>query len=199
MKRKRRKLTAEEKAARKRQRMAETARKYTIGTYKGKVAAVFQAMVRAEAAAKPGPAIAVMEGKIRLVPRRVGQCVCVTCGKVGPWKGRTFGGGPIQTGHFPPGRSASILFEPHAAHPQCVHCNYTLGGNEANYQIWISHVYGPGEPARLKRLRHETRQFTRGELVDMKLEFQSRLKAAEERMKCANNLHRADPAVAGIR
>jgi hypothetical protein len=180
-------LPPEVKAERKRRRMIEQIK--DLGKYRGGVAKVFQKMVRAEAAAiRDGRALAIVNGIPTFVPRRIGQCVCVTCGKVGPWKGEYFGGGPIQTGHFPPGRSASILFEPHAAHPQCVHCNYPLSGNEANYQMWLSRVYGPDEPARLKRLRHETRQFTREELVDMKLEFQSRLKAAEERMKCANNV-----------
>lgn len=178
------KLTPEEKAENLRQRMIANARKYQIGTYKGKVAEIFQEMVRAETAALPaGYTPAVHDGRIVQVWREVGQCVCVTCATKGPWKGEQIGGGPIQTGHFPPGRSASILFEPHAAHPQCVHCNYTLGGNEVAYQAWISHVHGPDEPDRLKRLRHTPRQFTHEELVNLNREFRVRLKAAVERME----------------
>jgi hypothetical protein len=163
--------------------MLAKAREYSIGMYSRKVAAVFQQMVRAEAAAEPaGGVFAIIGGKVRLVYRQVGQCVCVTCGKVAPWKGDYIGGGKMDTGHFPASRRASILFEPHAVHPQCKHCNRHLHGNEGNYEVWVQHVYGDEEVARLKRLKHEIRRFTRGELVDMKLAFTARLTIAKEQI-----------------
>jgi len=181
------KLTDEEKLERKRQRMAEHARRWTIGTHAGKVAKAYQKMVRAEYAARPAGLVpAVVNGEVVGVFRRLGQCVCVTCGKVGPWKGNSAGGGPIETGHFVPGRRASVLFEPHNAHPQCKSCNQHLGGNQANYKLWIEHVYGADEEDRLRRLKNESRRFTREELVDMQLAFQARLKAAEDTMKQEN-------------
>ena len=176
-----RKLTSEEKLERKRRLMGDKAAEYQIGTYTNKfVAPVFQRMIRAEAAAVPWAfASAVVDGELRMVFRQVGECVCVTCGKVGPWKGNSIGGGTIETGHFVAGRRASILFEPTNAHPQCKHCNRHLFGNQARYEVWMAHTYGLDEPDRLRRLKSETRQFSREELVDMRIEFQARLTAAE--------------------
>lgn len=176
-------LTEEQKAARKRNRMIEKAREWTIGTHTNKVAAVYQRMVRAVEASRPeGMTPAVVNGVVSQVFRRVGECVCVTCGKVGPWKGTSIGGGVIETGHFIASRRASILFEPSNSHPQCKHCNRHLSGNQSNYELWMQAVYGQDEPDRLRSMKFQTRQFTREELVDMHLEFQARLKAAEERM-----------------
>ena len=178
------KLTPEERASRARNRMIETAHQWELGTHAGKVATVYQRMVRAESAAMPdGYASAIVLGHVQEVFRQVGQCVCITCGKVGPWKGDFHGGGVIETGHFIASRRATILFEPSNAHPQCKHCNRHLGGNPANYELWMQHVYGPDEPDRLHRLKHTTRQFTHDELVDLQIGYRDRLKAAEERME----------------
>ena len=178
-------LSPEERASRKRDRMIEKAKEMSLGTYSRKfVAACFQKMIRAEAAAEKAASVwAVNDGVMIGVYRKIGECVCVTCGKVGPWKGSDVGGGPIETGHFVASRAASILFEETNAHPQCKHCNQHLGGNEGNYTIWMQHVYGQHEIDRLRRLKATTRQFTRGELVDMRIRFQERLKATEETMK----------------
>jgi len=177
-------LTDQEKAARARQRMLDKAREYTTGTYINKfVAPVFQRMIRGEAGAQPdGMTPAIVGGQNTEVFRRVGQCVCVTCGRVGAWKGNYLGGGTIETGHFIASRRASILFEPHNSHPQCKHCNRHLGGNQANYEVWMQHVYGPDEPDRLKRLKHETRQFTREELVALRILYKTRLDTAIAKM-----------------
>ncbi len=178
-------LTPEEKRERKRHRMIEKAREYSLGTYSRKfVAPVFQRMIRAEAAALPaGNSPTVIDGKVyECRHRNVGQCMCVTCGKVGPWKGNSVGGGPIETGHFLASRRASILYEETNLHPQCKHCNQHLSGNQANYEIWMQYVYGAEEVERLRRRKAETVQWTREELVDMRMQFQERLKAAEERM-----------------
>jgi len=178
------KLTEEVKAERARQRMLNTTRKYSVGTYIRKfVAPVFQQMIRAEAAAKPaGPVFAVVTDKARLVHREIGQCVCVTCGRVGPWKGDTMGGGPIETGHFLASRRASIVLEETNAHPQCPHCNRHLGGNQGAYREWMRQVYGQEEIDRLTRLKNTTRHFAKDELVDLRIAFAARLRAAEERI-----------------
>jgi hypothetical protein len=178
------KLTEQEKAERARQRMIDHARQFQIGTYSRKfVANVFQLVVRAEAAAQPeGEYPAIVEGQYAAVFRRVGQCVCVTCGCVGPWKGNVQGGGTIETGHFLASRRASILFEESNAHPQCKYCNRHLYGNHALYEQWMQHAFGSEEIDRLLKLKVWTREFTRAELVDMRLSYAARLKAAEERM-----------------
>lgn len=178
---KRRKFTDQEKAQRARQRMIEKARQYTLNTYSAQVARVFQRMIRAEAAAAPeAKAPAIVNGELSLVYRRIGQCVCVTCGRMGPWSG---GLGGMHTGHFLASRCNSILFEEDNVECQCSHCNVYRGGEPQLFRMWMLAVRGEETVERLERLKHETRHFTREELVDMKIAFRARLKAAEERMR----------------
>ena len=174
-------LSTEEKARRKRDRMIETVIKRGRGKYVSAILApLFQEMIRAEAAAKPdGRYPAVVDGKLATVFREIGQCVCVTCGKVKPWKG----GYTMEAGHFLAGRTASTLFAPTNSNPQCTSCNQHLSGNQVNYRIWMQHVYGTEEVERLQRLKATVRQFTRDELVDMRIEFQTRLDTAIKRME----------------
>lgn len=173
-------LTKEQKADRSRARMLENAKCYQLGTYSNRyVAPVFQKMVRAEAAAKPeGFTLAIEGGEATDVWRRIGQCVCVTCGKVAPWKGDTIGGGLIETGHFIASRRMSVLYEPTNSHPQCKYCNKHLSGNQGVYELWMRNVYGQEEIDRLRKLKNETVTFTREQLVDMRIQFAARLKAA---------------------
>jgi hypothetical protein len=178
-------LTAEEKAERARERMIEKAREYSTRKYcNGFVRPFFQKMIRAEPASQPdGHVPAVVDGVIREVFRRVGQCVCVTCGKVGPWKGNSIGGGPIESGHFLASSRNSILFEESNVHPQCNTCNDHLSGNRGPYEIWMRHVFGQEEIDRLRRLKTQSVSWDKEQLVDMRIEFTERLRAAEERMK----------------
>ena len=176
-------LTEEEKAERARERMLEKAKQYTIGTYCAKfVAKVYQKMIRAEAAAEPnGHTRAVMHGELRNVFRYIGECVCVTCGKVLPWTGSTTGG--MDAGHFIASRRNSILFEEANVAPQCARCNRFQGGAPQAFRQWMEAVRGTEEIERLQQLKATVRQFTRGELVDMRIEYTRRLKAAVERIE----------------
>lgn len=178
---KQRPLTDNEKARRKRDRMIETARQYTTGTYSTKyVAPVFQRMIRAEAGAKPdGMTPAIIDGVLRHVFARVGQCVCVTCGKVLPWNS---GLGGMHTGHFLSSRRLSILYCESNVAPQCSHCNRFESGAPQRFRAWMIAVRGQDVIDRLEKLKTEVRQFTREELVDLKIEYTRRLKAAEARM-----------------
>jgi hypothetical protein len=174
-------LTLEEKADNKRQRKIEKAREYSLGTYVAKfVAPVFQKMIRAEAGSQPaGGTPAIVAGGFEYVLRGVGQCVCVTCGKIAPWTSHQ---GAMQTGHFLPGRMFSILFEEDNVAPQCVSCNKYRGGAIEDYRLWMAEVRGVEVIERLTRLKATLRQFTREELVDMGLEYAARLKAATDHM-----------------
>lgn len=178
---KRKRLTPEEKHERARQGMIETAKQYQIGTYMHRfVSKIFQRMIRAEAASLPdGTTLAIVKGELSTVLRRVGQCVCVTCGKVGPWSG---GLGGMHTGHFLGSRRFSIVLEEDNVAPQCSRCNRFEGGAQRDFVSWMAAARGSATIERLKRLKATTRTFDREELVDLRLEFQSRLKAAEERM-----------------
>lgn len=177
-------LTTEEKQARARSRMIETARQYQVGTYSRKfVAPLFQRTIRAEYAAQPdGGCAAIVDGEFRSVWRDVGWCVCVTCGRRGRWRGASIGGGTIETGHFIAGRSNSILFEEDNVAPQCVICNRHRGGEQQLFRKWMEAVRGIDVIERLERLKTQSVSFTREELVDMRIAYQERLRAAEGRM-----------------
>ena len=166
----------------KRERMLEKAREYTTGTYIRKfVANVFQLMIRAEAGCLPAGQVNAMKGGYLVkVSRRVGECVCVTCGAVHPWKGNQ---GKMHTGHFIGSRRNSILFEETNVAPQCALCNRHKNGMPQAFRAWMEFVRGKEEVERLERLRNTTRQFSREELVEMRLGYMERLKIAEGKMQ----------------
>ena len=174
-------LTPEERAIRRRQSMIDIARdKGDLGKYRGTVAVVFQKAIRAEAAALPaGLTPAVRKGELVQVFREVGQCVCITCSKVLPW---TTMEGHMQTGHFI-GRCASLLFQEDGVAPQCDGCNKWGDGEGPAYTIWMEAVRGRDTIDRLQKLKPQSRSYDYEELVDINLEFQARLKIAEDQMK----------------
>ena len=174
-------MTPEEKADRARQRMIEKAKEFQTGTYSNKfVAPEFQSMIRAEAGAQPpGKVLAIMNGTPQKVFRSVGQVVCVTCGKVGPWRS---GIGGMHTGHFLGSRCFSILFDEENVAPQCSNCNRYRSGRPQEFRAWMIAVRGEDTIERLERLKPTTRQFTRAELVDMRIEFNQRTREAIEQM-----------------
>ena len=166
-----------------RDRMITKAREYTIGTYVSRfVAPEFQRMIRAEAGANPNlRTTAVVDGGIdTAVFRRIGECVCVTCGTILPWSS---GIGGMHTGHFLGSRCFSILLEEENVAPQCAGCNRYHSGRPQQFRMWMEHVRGAEAIERLQALKATTRRFTRDELVDMRIEFKRRLKEAERKMK----------------
>ena len=178
------KLTPEQRANNARERMLQIAKQYQTGTYIRKfVAPLFQSMIRAEAAALPaGLTTAIIACEVGQSLRQVGQCVCITCGKVAVWKGNTNGGGEIETGHFLASRCNSILFEEANVAPQCKICNRHRGGEQQLYRKWMMTVR-PEDIERLERLKPQSKQFDRETLVDMRIGYAARLQAAEARMK----------------
>lgn len=164
------------------ERMLETARQYSTGTYVNRfVAPAFQKMIRAEAgASRINPVSAVVDGNITLVRRpSPGDVVCVTCGKVGQWAS---GLGGMHTGHFLASRRHSILFEEMNVAPQCSRCNRYESGAPERFRMWMEAVR-PEHIERLERLKNTVRQFTREELVEMLVSYRARLKAAERIMR----------------
>lgn len=176
------KLTPEEKASRERERMLEKAREVSSGTYCRKVVApIFQRMVRAEAGADPRQYVtAVVDGRIQQVERRIGQVVCVTCGKVDAWDSGIRG---MHTGHFLASRRNSILLKEENCAPQCSSCNFYRSGAPSEFRLWMEAVRGNHMIETLQILKRLSVTFSRDELVDMRIEYSRRLKAAQERMK----------------
>lgn len=175
-------LTPNERAARARLRMIETAKKYQTSTYSRTIVSrIFQKMIRAEWGARIEPhEWAIVDGEMTKIPRAIGQCVCVTCGKVERWDA---GLGGMHTGHFIASRRNSILFEELNVAPQCSRCNVYMSGNPQPFRQWMLAIHGEGTVERLERLKTQSRQFMIDELVDMRIEFGDRLKAAEEKMR----------------
>lgn len=175
-------LTQEQRASRARERMLEKAKEYRTSTYSKRfVAPLYQRMVRAESAALPdGEVVAIVGCEEGLVFRRVGQCVCVTCGKVGPWKGGVDRYSGFHTGHFLASRCNSILFEDENVAPQCAHCNVFRDGEQQLFRKWMLAVRGIEVVERLERLKTSVVKFDLPQLVDMRIEFSARLKAAEQ-------------------
>ena len=175
-------LTSSEKAKRARNRMLDKAREMSTGTYITKFVAVdFQRMIRAEAAAEPdGYTLAVVEGHVQHVLRRRGECICITCGQRQYWNS---GLGGMHTGHFLPSRRNSILFEEGNVAPQCSKCNRYRSGAPQEFRQWMLAVRGELVVERLEQLKRTVVQFSREELVDKRIEFAARLRAAVERMK----------------
>jgi len=173
-------LSPKEKAERARERMLDTAKKYQNSTYSRKfVAPVFQKMIRAEAACDPRQYLtAIVEGEIRQVERKFGQCVCVTCGRVAAWDSRD-----MQTGHFLASRRNSILYEEMNVAPQCSVCNGHRSGSVNEYRKWMIYMRGLDVVEHLERLKTQSVTFTRFDLVDMKIDYANRLKAAESKLK----------------
>jgi len=75
--------------------------------------------------------------------------LCFTCGKRYP----AFGKGCAQAGHFVPGRSHVLLFEPHGVHAQCYNCNVNLKGSPQNYRDKMISTYGVAETERIEQSR----------------------------------------------
>lgn len=178
-------LYPEEKAARARQRLLEKAKEYQTSTYCRKfVSPIFQKMIRAESGAQDCPySYAISAGDsdwIAEVPRKIGHCVCITCGKVLRWDSGIKG---MHTGHFIQSRRNSILLEEDNVAPQCSRCNFYLSGNQQAFRKWMIYVRGEDVVTRLERLATESRTFGREELVDLRIGYAARLKAAEELMK----------------
>ena len=174
-------MTPEQKAERARERMLEKAKEFQTSTYSRKfVAPLFQKMVRAESGADQRMYVtAIVDGQVCQVRRNIGQCVCITCGKVQKWDSGIKG---MHTGHFLASRRNSILFDEDNCAPQCSSCNYYLSGAPQQFREWMRWVRGEETIARLERLKQESVSFSREQLVDMRIAYAARLKTAEVRM-----------------
>jgi len=88
----------------------------------------------------------------------------------------------MHAGHFLPGRSQSILFDPRNCHPQCDYCNTYLDGNTKAYKAYMFHVYGQEVIDELEVLKRQPKSWTADELVDMRMEYMERIEVAKKKM-----------------
>jgi len=105
--------------------------------------------------------------------------VCVTCGKVDSWDSGIKG---MHTGHFLASRRNSILLEEANVAPQCSSCNFYRSGAPSEFRMWMEAVR-PASIERLENLKRQSVSWTLDDLVDKRIEYSKRLKAAELKMK----------------
>ncbi len=86
-----------------------------------------------------------------------GYCRCVTCGITKHWK-------ELQAGHFiPQARGNAIRWDLRGISPQCYRCNINLGGNGAEYTIYMLDRYGREVVDDLRRVASTTRIMRRSD------------------------------------
>jgi hypothetical protein len=88
----------------------------------------------------------------------------------------------LHAGHFLAGRG-SILFEEAGVKPQCAGCNRHHGGRPQEFRQYMELVCGLDVVEKLEAQKRQPLSRSRDELVDMRIEFNSRLKAAIAKMK----------------
>ena len=173
------KLTPEQKAQNAFDRALQSAKQYSAKKYCTKyVAPEFQKCIRAEWAALPaGETTAVVECELVQVWREVGQCVCVTCGRIAPW---TTPEKTMHTGHFIASRRNSILLVEDNVAPQCYRCNFHGGGEQQLFRKWMMHVRGRDAIEEIERRKNTSVSFALHDLVEWKIGYTERLKKAIE-------------------
>ena len=177
------KLTIEEKERRKFDRQLEYARTFYGSNYlTKKVKPIFCEMKRAEAGVKKASdEICVVRGVIDYSYRGIGEVICVTCGKRGPWKNSGGTHGSMDAGHYLQGNR--VLLCEMNCHPQCVSCNQHNSGESAIYRKFMVHVYGEDAVDELHRKKNRGDVPSLDEQVRLKFSYQDRLKKAVEAMK----------------
>ena len=80
-----------------------------------------------------------------------GYCVCITCGKVAPWK-------EMDAGHWLHGKFPGTWLNPKNVHAQCPQCNKYKDGARDIYAIRLEAKYGFGILQELEDSKHKSAQ-----------------------------------------
>ena len=144
-------MTPAEKELNRFARMLQKFRELTIQSCKKRTAQVFQKLVRLKAMDENG------------------RVQCVSCETAGDFRN-------FDSGHFIPRRHNATLFDFRNCHPQCRNCNHHLSGNLAAYRVFMETEYGLGTVCELELLQFSEKQFTREELVGLRIEFMDEVK-----------------------
>lgn len=169
-----------DKEARARQKTIEAWKAFSPQTCRTKTARIFQRMTKAEAAAEPaGFSPHVLDGVMLASYRHIGQVVCITCGKVSGWDVKA-----MHCGHWIGRAHASTLLESDNVACQCALCNNHNHGRLREFTLWMESVRGINTIERLQSLKRQSVAWSREDLVDKRIAFAKRLKAAELSMIC---------------
>ena len=109
---------------------------------------------------------------------RNGICQCVTCHNRIHYKHG-------HAGHFITRGKWGTLLEESNVHFQCVHCNKFLSGNVREYTAFIEKKYGCEKVMELKRMAAVGRQFTKQELLELRIRYKRRINKARKRLNGA--------------
>jgi hypothetical protein len=89
-----------------------------------------------------------------------GWCVCVTCG-IEVHRDECHAGHFVRRGHH------AVRWDERNVHPQCVHCNTYLDGNEGEYARYIIDTYGREVLDELLAAKRLTKKWTMDELREL--------------------------------
>jgi hypothetical protein len=97
-----------------------------------------------------------------------GNCKCVTCPKVLPWR-------QIQCGHWVKRGHAATRWDIRNAYPQCPGDNLYKNGLQDEMALHIQRVHGPETLDELIRLKHTTRRWSAPELRELIEQLQEKV------------------------
>lgn len=160
-------LTDEQKKANRFARDWQMMKKYTLGRCVSEITgSKFQLMIRLEAAVA-----------LPWLPYPHGHAICVSCGDDYHYK-------QLHGGHWIDRNRRNTIFDEMNCHPQCVDCN-SYGGNgqvKPSYDAFMLAEYGEDAVEALKERAKITKQWTKPELVELRIGFMDRIKKAERRL-----------------
>lgn len=124
-----------------------------------------------------------LQEMVRVVAARLGDeyCRCCSCGKWHHYK-------TMHGGHWiDRQKRATVLADPQVGyptpnvHPQCVYCNKFNGGGTAKqgYDDFMLKTYGKKRVNALLKLSGTHKQWTKDELVSLRIQFMDRIKKAK--------------------
>lgn len=150
-------LSQQQKRQNRADRMLARFKDMTVHKCRDETAVTFQKMIRMEAANKKG------------------ECECVTCGKVIDWK-------TANAGHFYKRRHTGTLLDEMNVHIQCIACNKYRDGHLAEYTRFMQETYSESELDDLQKRHFVRKEFTRIELVELRISYMDRCKAQEMKL-----------------
>lgn len=108
----------------------------------------------------------------------LGNCTCVTCGKVLPWNDSG-----MNAGHFVSRSRHATVFHHINCHPQCASCNDHKGGNAARYEEFMVAKYGREAVDELKICGEHKLKWTCEQLAEKKIQLMDAVRKEATRLK----------------
>lgn len=99
--------------------------------------------------------------------------MCITCKRGFDYK-------QLQAGHFVGGRGNAVLFDERLVYSQCGHCNQKppigLGGNYANYALFMIDEWGRETTEEFLRLKGTTKVYKQHDFVQLEAIYKTKLR-----------------------